>query len=166
MQPKICHKHNKLESLCVLFVGSLKGKPQNRKICVAFACFGNALVSPFLSFAHLLPWGLCKCLYKGLYMCMYVWLCVCVYKPTSGRCANHLFMLAKCVSGVKHQRHVIVAIAVVHNGLAISLNNGAAQTLTGRQTEREWKRERDAEQDRARRTIVQARRACGAGCKH
>lgn len=166
MQPKICHKHNKLESLCVLFVGSLKGKPQNRKICVAFACFGNALVSPFLSFAHLLPWGLCKCLYKGLYMYMDVWLCVCVYKPTSGRCANHLFMLAKCVSGVKHQRHVIVAIAVVHNGLAISLNNGAAQTLTGRQTEREWKRERDAEQDRARRTIVQARRACGAGCKH
>jgi len=30
----------------------------------------------------------------------------------------------KCVSGVKHQRHVIVAIAVAHNGLPISLDNG------------------------------------------
>lgn len=51
-------------------------------------------------------------------------------------------MLAKCVSGVKHQRHVIVAIAVVHNGLAISLDNGAAQTPTDRHRDREKDRER------------------------
>lgn len=125
-----------------LFVGSLKGKPQNRKICVAFACFGNALLTLSLSLTLLLPWGLCKCLYKVVYMCLYRCLCKCVCMlalATSGRCANHLFMLAKCVSGVKHQRHVIVAIAVVHNGLAISLDNGAAQTHS--QTDREKERE-------------------------